>query len=198
VEYAYGANETCGATGVFTCLPQHSPGYQYRTTIDFGDRALLTPRETQISKRGDDINYSQAAKRHVDGREVVREMAAVYIGTDYDLLRKNCCTFAHDACLRLGVKEEDIPTWFRNLCGAGALTQDAATSTIEPLTKVFSACDMDTLSDYMTDTGFEVIKDDEQNDHGEEIVDTEDVEPKVHESEVRLQQTCCGPQWFNS
>jgi hypothetical protein len=84
----------------------------------------------------------------VDGREVLREMADDYLGMDYDLLRKNCCTFGHDACLRLGVKEEEIPSWFRNLCVAGASTQDAANSTFEPITQVFSACgDMDSPFD---------------------------------------------------
>jgi hypothetical protein len=151
-------------------MPKHSPGYQYRTSIDFGDRKLV--RKVRVSKRGDDIEYSQNAVRHVDGREIIREMAMEYMGPDYDLLRKNCCTFSHDACIRMGVNEEEVPSWFRNLCVAGALTQDAAASTIHPFTRVFSACDMDgALEDYLQDTGFEVITD---GKHGsdEEIIDT--------------------------
>jgi len=138
-------------------MPKHSPGYQYRTTIDLGERVIR--RKTKATKRGDDINYAQNGETFVDGREVVREMAPEYMGLEYDLLRKNCCTFAHDVCLRMGVKDEEIPSWFRNLCVAGALTQDAAVSTIEPLTRVFSACDMEGASHFVKDDGFEVISD---------------------------------------
>jgi hypothetical protein len=152
-----------GLTGVFTCMPKCSPGYQYRTTIDFGDRALI--RSVRPTRRGDSI---EPTKRSVDGREVVREMAIEYMGLDYDLLRKNCVTFAHDACLRLGVNEAEVPEWFRNLCLAGAAAQDAANSTIEPLSKVFSSCDMDGLTEW---TGFEVISN-EQSGNSEQIVET--------------------------
>eukprot|EP00978_Attheya_sp_CCMP212_P010828 scaffold26327_cov44-Attheya_sp.AAC.2 len=52
-------------------------------------------------------------------------MAQEYMGIDYDLLRNNCCTFARDACLRLGVEEKDIPTWFLHLAETGAATEEA-------------------------------------------------------------------------
>ena len=74
-------------------------------------------------------------------------MAAEYKGSEYDLLRKNCVTFAHDACVRLGVKDSEVPEWFRNLCLAGAAAQDAAHSTMEPISKVFSSCDMEGLTE---------------------------------------------------
>ena len=121
-------------TGVFTCLPKCSPGYQYRTTIDLGERIAIQ-----------------------EGREVVRQMALDYMGMDYDLLRKNCVTFSHDACLRLGIPDREIPEWFRNLCVAGAAAQDASLE----VTQVFSSCDMnmDGWADMVqgTATGFEVI-----------------------------------------
>ena len=133
-----------------------SPGYQYRTTIELGDRALV--RNVKPSRRGDEIMFrQQASERYVDGREVIREMALEYMGLDYDLLRKNCVTFAHDACLRLGVKESEIPDWFRNLCVAGAAAQDAANSTMAPLSRVFSSCDMEGFTDFVKENGFEVI-----------------------------------------
>ena len=34
------------------------------------------------------------------------------MGTDYDLLRKNCCTFAHEVCT--GVEESNIPRLVTN------------------------------------------------------------------------------------
>lgn len=52
-------------------------------------------------------------------------MAREYMGTDYDLLRKNCCTFARDVCLRLGVEGGKIPRWFHNAAQAGADAEDA-------------------------------------------------------------------------
>lgn len=164
IEYAYGANDTRGLTGVFTCMPKCSPGYQYRTTIDLGDRALI--RNVHSSGR-----VTPQKQRFVDGREVVREMAAEYMGADYDLLRKNCVTFAHDACLRLGVNENEVPEWFRNLCVAGAAAQDAATSTMAPLSRVFSSCDREGLAGIVKDAGFEVINDDRAG-HSEHIVET--------------------------
>jgi hypothetical protein len=145
-------------------MPKCSPGYQYRTTIDLGDRALI--RNVNSSGRGD-----APTKRFVDGREVVREMATEYMGADYDLLRKNCVTFAHDACLRLGVQESEVPEWFRNLCLAGAKAQDAANSTMAPLTRVFSSCDRDGLAGIVKDAGFEVISDDRAG-HSDHIVET--------------------------
>jgi len=136
VEYAYGANTTKDLTGVYTCLPKTSPGYQYRTTIDFGDR-LVVKHTNKIKKtrcRRDEAVHPAVIR---DGREIIRLMATEYLGTDYDLLRKNCCTFSHDACIRLGISEEEIPSWFHNLASAGAVTQDAANFTLSPITQFF-------------------------------------------------------------
>ena len=143
VEYAYGATSVPNQTGVFTCFPRLSPGYQYRTTIDLGERPLV--RRSWVSvpsdQDGQQTVYRQI-QEYVEGRTVMKEMAADYMGIDYDILRKNCCTFARDACLRLGVPDEEIPTWFRNLAESGALTQDAVRATVQPLTSVLSlACE---------------------------------------------------------
>jgi PPPDE putative peptidase domain len=166
VEYAYGANSTKGLTGVFTCMPKSSPGYQYRTTIDFGDRRIPTHSSSNKNE----------FPRHVDGREVVRAMAAQYMGTDYDLLRKNCCTFAHDACIRLGIDEKDIPSWFHNLAATGAMTQDAANSTLAPISSVFSSCELDAFANYINENafenGFEVIGGSSGKECGDQIIDS--------------------------
>jgi hypothetical protein len=145
IEYGYGANDIGGCTGVFTCVPKHSPGYQYRTTIDLGRRCVRKTSWVNIqtdlvdSKTGDKkktvSNIYKEIDNYLDGHEVLRDMATEYRGTDYDLLRKNCCTFARDACLRLGVKEHEIPSWFMNLAEVGAATQDAAEKTISAITK---------------------------------------------------------------
>jgi hypothetical protein len=139
IEYAYGANSTNGLTGVFTCMPKHSPGYQYRQSIDFGNRLITRNDKQGAAGAGSQANASKQQQQSVpvDGRDIVRSMAYEYMGTEYDLLRKNCCTFAYDACLRLGVREDEIPSWFHNLAAAGAVTQDAAHSTLAPITQAF-------------------------------------------------------------
>ena len=143
-------------------MPKNSPGYQYRTTIDFGDR-LITKKPTYTGQHGS--RRDEAVHRLVpgDGRAIVRDMAVEYRGTDYDLLRKNCCTFAHDACLRLGIKEEEIPSWFHNLAEAGAVTQDAANLTLAPITQIFSGCELDKFTEFLNETtlddGLEIIQD---------------------------------------
>ena len=136
IEYAYGANELEGSTGVFTCIPKHSPGYAYRSTIDFGDRQVITTKwALQGSENADhrpDVNYREISS-YLDGRDVMTEMATEYQGIQYDLLRKNCCTFAKDASLRLGVRESEIPHWFMNLAVAGKRTRDFSEKAWEPI-----------------------------------------------------------------
>jgi hypothetical protein len=94
----------------------------------------------------------------------MKEMAVEYRGIDYDLLRRNCCTFARDACLRLGIAEKEIPTWFMNLAEAGVATQDAAiigvTGPINSITSMLSMHEDDECAEEEIDereTGFEVI-----------------------------------------
>ena len=176
VEYAYGATSTPGKTGILSCIPKLSPGYQYRTSIDFGDVFLrrtswvAVPPPPNCESPRSTIS-STASFRHVeelvDGRKVIKEMTVDYFGTDYDILRKNCCTFAHDACVRLGVPENQIPSWFSNLAKTGAYSQDLANATLEPIHRVlsigcgggdaiFEARDF-YYSDESEETGFEII-----------------------------------------
>mmetsp|Transcript_82897 Transcript_82897/g.208923 ORF Transcript_82897/g.208923 Transcript_82897/m.208923 type:complete len:281 (+) Transcript_82897:64-906(+) len=49
---------------------------------------------------------------------VLAAMKTEYSGQDYDLLRKNCCHFANDLCLRLGCGE--IPAWVRRFAALGS------------------------------------------------------------------------------
>lgn len=163
IEYSFGACEVPGHTGVFSCMPKRSPGYQYRSTVDFGERALVkktwVSADNMISAEEQSMTPSyREVERHIDGREVIKEMASEYPGTTYDLLRKNCVTFACDVCLRLGVEEKEIPSYFRNLCESGALTQDVALQTVEPIQNIFSVCeDYGVIAEKSIEDGFEVI-----------------------------------------
>jgi len=205
IEYAFGANNIEGMSGVFTSVPKMSPGYEFRTTVDFGDRQTIRKswvsvpkvecidlvmshtesfQSTPPPKRADNkrsmstndtenINNDELAinlvkspdwqvvmsekvsnamtpmrgngvsakspplqsrnvpsvyrevETFMDGHSVMVELSREYMGTDYDLLRKNCCTFALDSLLRLGVPRGEIPTWFYNIAEAGAATEDA-------------------------------------------------------------------------
>lgn len=159
IEYAYGATHSPGRTGVFTCIPKLSPGYQYRTTIDFGKRPLLKTTWA-VNKLKGSSSFLQKVE-HVEGRQVIKDMAQEYMGIDYDILRRNCCTFARDACLRLGIEEREIPTWFRNLAESGAMTQDLALATVLPLANVLSNPSLDEDDEKMDEDseedGFEVV-----------------------------------------
>jgi len=191
VEYAYGGNNIQGMSGIFTCVPKQSPGYDYRETIDLGELRTVKrtwiriPRESAMNqsipaalvklteeiddtayneKKNDESEASQHAYRFreiesfADGHTVVYEMARDYMGVDYDLLRKNCCTFALDACLRLGANEEDIPSWFRNAAQVGAQAEDTMNNVDNTVKNVFK-CSGETvpLEEEECNAGFEII-----------------------------------------
>jgi PPPDE putative peptidase domain len=167
VEYAYGATSSPGRSGVFSCIPTLSPGYQFRTTIDFGKRLLIRKAWVLVTRSDETrkpVTSFQQRVEYVDGRDIIKGMAHEYMGIDYDILRRNCCTFARDACLRLGIEEREIPSWFRNLAESGAMTQDLARATVLPLTKVLSSdrsmLESDVGSDFEfddEDSGFEIV-----------------------------------------
>mmetsp|Transcript_254 Transcript_254/g.404 ORF Transcript_254/g.404 Transcript_254/m.404 type:complete len:742 (+) Transcript_254:110-2335(+) len=174
IEYAFGANNIQGLSGVFTCVPKRSPGYEFRTTLDFGERRLMkkcwinVPKDRNINtnvETGESMSTyalfsdsfddrSQAYETNskvtsvyqerevfIDGNDLMMEMAREYMGVDYDLLRNNCCTFARDACLRLGIMETEIPRWFLNSAEAGANTEDAIASIEKAVTCPFQMSD---------------------------------------------------------
>lgn len=225
IEYAYGATNVGGKTGVFSCIPKTSPGYQYRTSISFGDVPLMRRSwvTVPVSSKENNVNGNIASppsaktgtafrliEEFLDGREVIKDMTTEYMGIDYDLLRKNCCTFAFDACTRLGVAENEIPTWFRNLAETGAMTQDVANAAIvQPLHKVLSSgCDMgssgdDSLFDRPVspidcESGFEIVA--KRNaSNTKDVVVVIDAKPESVASKNRVDDSCVGfvrtPTW---
>lgn len=86
----------------------------------------ITSQSPQQQQQQGNVTYQyREVKSFVDGKVILKEMAKEYMGVDYDILRKNCCTFVKDACLRLGATEDSIPKWFTNLAETGVLTEDA-------------------------------------------------------------------------
>merc|ERR1712224_476437 len=93
-EWSYGYVDE--GTGVFDCEPKQCDMHQYRESLPMGE----TPR---------------SAKEISD---LLDRMASEWPGVEYDLLRKNCCSFSDAFCQELGVGP--IPSWVTNLAGAGA------------------------------------------------------------------------------
>lgn len=156
-----------GTTGVFSCIPKQSPGFEYRTTLDFGSRPLTKRSWVRVAQKDTNTCVYREVVTYIDGREVMKEMAKEYLGPDYDLLRRNCCTFARDASLRLGIREDEIPSWFMNLADAGAATHDVAVMTLKPITSMLSGIEDD--DDSIIDTGRKEEKD-EGETFGFEVV----------------------------
>ena len=190
IEYAYGMHTLPGMTGVFTCKPKQSPSFSYRTTVDFGQvkttkKIWIEVPANKPNSRLDqnyynmvkDINGRDSVYREleifVDGTDVISEMTSDYLGPDYNLLRKNCCHFARDALLHLGVSSDDIPSWFTNIAEAGVMTEDAVSAMdstfVNPIRQILSGNDDETSTydaplpraspgiDLEEESGFEVI-----------------------------------------
>jgi len=98
----------------------------------------------------------------VNGNAVMSELAFCYMGSDYDILRYNCCHFVKGACIALGIKETEIPTWFMNLAAIGVATEDAIvdfeTTVINPFKKIFVRDDNNSYEEEVQEEGFEVIE----------------------------------------
>jgi hypothetical protein len=96
LEWSFGQTDTIKEQGVTSDVPTKHPAHTFRQTIPRG--------YTQLSKE--------------DIAAIIEGMQQQYPGPSYDLLRRNCCTFADDFCQRLGVGR--IPAWVHRLARMGA------------------------------------------------------------------------------
>jgi len=178
VEYAFGAHNMPNMTGVFTCRPRQSPGFSYRTTIDFGRVEIKKKIQIEVPAEKQGPEFGQSRNRqleiYVNAKEILQELSLTYLGNDYNLLRKNCCTFARDALLHLGIKAEDIPSWFINISEAGAMTEDVVTSVdntlIMPIRQMFSESEEDDANSAVNHGGDGQANDIIENAQGFEVV----------------------------
>jgi len=97
-EWSYGFTEE--GTGVFECQPGACAMHIYKEQVNLGKLTLSRDEVVRI----------------------LEEMCGQYLGADYDLLRKNCCTFSADFVTRLGLPP--IPSWVLNLANTGAKAID--------------------------------------------------------------------------
>jgi hypothetical protein len=105
-EWSYGYSDQ-RHSGVFCCTPRSCNTHAYREAIEMG-HTDLSPGEV---------------------RALLEELARVWPGQEYDLLRRNCCHFTDEFCRRLGVGA--LPNWVSSLASTGAaLLDNGLTATI--------------------------------------------------------------------
>lgn len=100
LEWQYGCSRLSSTPGVSCGEPRHHPQHHFRQTVRL--------RRTKFSS--EDIS------------SIISDMIEEYPGHDYDVLRRNCCHFADDFCMRLGVGP--IPGWVHRLAYLGARVEN--------------------------------------------------------------------------
>jgi len=123
----------------------------------------------------------------INGNAVMSELAHCYMGSDYDILRYNCCHFVKGACIALGILETEIPTWFMNLAAIGVATEDAIvdfdTTVITPFKRIFVGDDNNSYEEEVQEEGFEVIE------HPRNGRVPEEKPPDLEESNIPFKRT---------
>jgi hypothetical protein len=96
LEWSFGYCDQETTSGISCVEPRTHPMHRFRQTLRL--------RPTRLS-----------AEQIAD---VLSELIEEYPGSDYDLLRRNCCNFANDFCVRIGAGR--IPSWITRLARFGA------------------------------------------------------------------------------
>lgn len=94
----YQSEWSYGTEGIFKAVPRNHEYHVFNQSVHMGN-TRLEPAEVQ---------------------QILRDMAPIWGAGAYDLMRKNCCTFADDFCRRLGVGP--LPAWVNRLAQVGART----------------------------------------------------------------------------
>mmetsp|Transcript_13475 Transcript_13475/g.31690 ORF Transcript_13475/g.31690 Transcript_13475/m.31690 type:complete len:378 (-) Transcript_13475:34-1167(-) len=109
-EWSYGYGEG-DQTGIFESEPTKWAQAAVRETVSMGQTSLRLEQVWSI----------------------LEEMEGEWLAKDYDLIRRNCTTFSDDFCNRLGVGA--IPTWVRNLAGAGCMISNGVSQLVNFATR---------------------------------------------------------------
>jgi len=99
----YGLEWSYGRDGVEAYQPEGNPHFPYRESIKLG----FTP-------------YSVDKVHSI----ITEEMSPQWIGSEYDVLRHNCCDFVRVLSHRLG--GDDVPSWVDRFAGLGKLVSGPA------------------------------------------------------------------------
>ncbi|GIX65645.1 PPPDE peptidase, putative [Babesia caballi] len=102
-EYNFGYTPQ-GVSGIVQSHPRFHSQHKYRKSIDLG-KTRYSPREVL---------------------EIIDFLKPMWLGTSYDILKKNCLNFADTFCKKLGVG--GIPTWVMGLQNKINWTRDSLQS----------------------------------------------------------------------
>mmetsp|Transcript_1205 Transcript_1205/g.3020 ORF Transcript_1205/g.3020 Transcript_1205/m.3020 type:complete len:232 (+) Transcript_1205:127-822(+) len=94
LEWSYGDHQK--GTGIFNCRARECDGHTYCESLPMG-KTSLTPMEFN---------------------ELIEQMEKVWLGAQYDVLKRNCCHMCEELCERLGVGA--VPAWVTNLASTAA------------------------------------------------------------------------------
>lgn len=94
--FAVRGRDIIQGTGIFCCRPRDCGGHTYSQSVIMG----------------------QSPMSEDDVVELIRRLEEEWAVQDYDLLTHNCCHFANNLCIKLGVGA--IPEWVLNLPRVGA------------------------------------------------------------------------------
>lgn len=94
-EWSYGCN-----SGIFECDPRGNTAHSFKQSVSMG--------RTNLSE--------------TDVLSLIDELADQWLGSEYHLLRHNCCDFSNDLCKRLEVGA--VPGWVKSAAGLGATLDD--------------------------------------------------------------------------
>eukprot|EP00038_Savillea_parva_P015599 m.14469 g.14469 ORF g.14469 m.14469 type:complete len:235 (-) comp3153_c0_seq1:87-791(-) len=117
-EWAYGKVDGPG-TGVFWNTPTHCDMHQYDSAIPLGRTALTEPQVLAV----------------------IRALEPQWAGNEYDILRRNCCSFAAALCDELGVGP--LPKHVSTMANVGVAVVDTvsvATSYLTAGVGAISSC----------------------------------------------------------
>lgn len=92
IEYSFGYN-TSGGTGVFEVQPREAGNARFRESRELGEIKLT----------------------HADVYTVIETLKPIFMGSDYDLLTRNCNHFCVELAAALGVKAP--PSYLTRLAG---------------------------------------------------------------------------------
>jgi hypothetical protein len=96
LEWSFGYSDIDTLPGISCVEPKNNPQHSFRQTVRM--------RRSKIGPEGI--------------ADIITQMIEEYPGDGYDLLRRNCCHFAEDFCLRLGAGR--MPGWIHRLARVGA------------------------------------------------------------------------------
>lgn len=109
LEWSFGFSPSETHPGVSCVEPKTHPQHHYRQTVEVG----RTPLSAE------------------DIADIISSLIEEYPGSDYDLLRRNCCHFADDFAKRLGVG--GIPSWIHRLARVAATVDSMLQAAPRPI-----------------------------------------------------------------